>query len=102
MGLILRRTGLFLVMAAAMSAQESAPQKKLLFLTHSQGYVHDVVKRPAPYQLSFAENELTAIARERGYTAVCTKDCSVLTKDDLEKYDVVAFYTTGGLPAPAG
>ena len=59
---ILQRAAIFaLVIAVAAPAQDSRPQKKLLFLTHSAGYVHDVVKRPAPDQLSFAEKELTAI-----------------------------------------
>jgi type 1 glutamine amidotransferase len=89
-------------MAVAMSAQESAPAKNILFLTHSAGYVHDVVKRPAPDQLSLAEVELTAIARARGWSVDCTQDCAVLTADNLKKYDVVAFYTTGELPAPPG
>jgi type 1 glutamine amidotransferase len=86
------------VLAAALPAQE----KKLLFLTHSAGYVHDVVKRPAPGQLSLAEVELTAILKPRGFAVECTQDCAVLDAANLRKYDVVVFYTTGELPAPRG
>jgi hypothetical protein len=67
---ILHRAALLaLAMAAVAPAQESRHPKKLLFLTHSAGYVHDVVKRPAPDQLSFAEKELTEIARGIGVAA---------------------------------
>jgi type 1 glutamine amidotransferase len=99
---ILLRLALFALSAAVVSpAQDTRRAKRVLILTHSAGYVHDVVKRPAPDQLSFAEKELTEILRP-GWTVDCTQDCSVLTAEKLAAYDVVAFYTTGELPAPKG
>src|SRR5262249_11695372 len=77
-------------------------EKRVLFLTHSAGYVHDVVKRPAPDRLSLAEVELSAILKKRGFAVECTQDCAVLTAENLKKQDVVVFYTTGEPPAPPG
>ena len=88
------------MIAAAAPSQDSQPKKKALFLTHSAGYVHDVVKRPAPDQLSFAEKELTELLS--WFQVDCTQDCGVLTAENLKRYDLVAFYTTGELPAPPG
>ena len=99
---ILQRAAIFaLVIAAAAPAQDSRPKKKLLFLTHSAGYVHDVVKRPAPDQLSFAEKELTEILKG-GSRSTARRTAPSSTAENLRRYDVVAFYTTGELPAPPG
>src|SRR5688572_13775224 len=98
MHLILRRAAVLACLsAAAMPGQE----KKVLFLSHSAGFVHDVAKRPAPDRLSLAESELIAIVKDE-YAVDATQDCAVLTPEKLKTYDAVVFYTTGELPAPPG
>lgn len=94
-----------LVLAAALlsspsvSAQQAADEDtpRLLFLTHSAGFVHSVVRRPAPDQLAHAERILTKAAEGR-LIVDCTQDCSAINAENLAKYDAVLFYTTGELP----
>jgi type 1 glutamine amidotransferase len=71
--------------------------RRLLFLTHSAGFVHGVVRRDAPEELSHAERELVAAAGRR-FEVVPTQDCSLIRPEVLETFDAVLFYTTGSLP----
>lgn len=82
--------------------ESATPLKKLLCLTHSAGFEHDVIKRSATEfdELSFCERILTDICREAGIQVTCTKDCSRLTPEFLDEFDGVFFYTTGDLPLP--
>ena len=70
---------------------------RVLFLTHSAGFVHDVVRRPDPSTLSFAESALSAAASGQ-FELVCTQDCAELEGEHLARYAAVVFYTTGELP----
>ncbi|MCH2101857.1 MAG: ThuA domain-containing protein, partial [Planctomycetes bacterium] len=76
-------------------AAEDPP--RLLFLTHSAGFEHSVVRRPAPGQLAHAERILTEISKGR-LIVDCTQDCSTINSENLAKYDALLFYTTGELP----
>lgn len=73
---------------------------RVLFLTHSAGFVHDVVKRKAPDRLSLAEEQLVAAAKGK-FEIVATQDCGEITAERLQGYAAVAFYTTGELPIDA-
>ncbi len=86
-----------LFLLSSNAAQEKSEQPRLLFLTHSAGFVHDVVRRPTPDALSIAETGLIAAAGER-YSVVATQDCSLISGKSLENFDAVLFYTTGELP----
>lgn len=87
------------VLALGLSLALGAQQPGLLFLTHSAGFVHDVVKRPAAGGLSLAEREMERIAS--GFKVVTTQDCSELTPERIALQRVIAFYTTGELPLTA-
>lgn len=86
----------------ATGQKPAADQKKLLCVTQSAGFEHDVIKRdPAtPEKLSFAEQILVNICQEAGIEVTCTKDAAKLTADYLAEFDAVFFYTTGDLPIP--
>ncbi len=71
---------------------------KVLFVTHSAGFVHDVVKRKNPDSLAFAEEKLVEAARGR-FEVICTQDCSQVA--NLKDYAAVVFYTTGELKIDA-
>jgi type 1 glutamine amidotransferase len=80
-----------------------APQAELpdvLFLTHSAGFVHDVVKRPAPDARAPAE-ELFARFAEGRMRVTSTQDCGEITAASLARFDAVVFMTTGELPIAA-
>lgn len=76
---------------------ESAPLPKVLFLTHSAGFVHDVVKRASPNELAIAERGLVEAARGT-FDVRCTQDCGEITAETLAGVQAVCFYTTGELP----
>ncbi len=77
------------VVSAAAGAQ--TPRKHVLYVTHSAGFVHDV--------LPFSETMMKELAAKAGWFDVTvTKDVALLTGDRLKDYDAVMFYTTGELP----
>jgi len=86
---------LTLVLCAGAQAQS------ILYLTKSQGFQHDAVKRSDDGQLSYSERILTDLAEENGVRITCTKDASLINADNLKNYDLVIFYTTGDLTKPS-
>ncbi|MED6334439.1 MAG: ThuA domain-containing protein [Planctomycetota bacterium] len=70
---------------------------RVLFLTHSAGFVHSVVRRPEPDTLAHAERVLIECSKGR-LVVDCTQDCSQINAENLQNYDAVLFYTTGELP----
>lgn len=71
----------------------------VLFFTHSAGFVHDVVKRPAPDALAPAEAIFTEMASGR-YRVTCSQDVADLAPERLARFQAVLFMTTGELPVP--
>src|SRR5438105_1774967 len=67
--------------------------RKLLYLTHSAGYRHEVL----PYSMETLEK----LGKETGaFEATTTEDASTVPWDNLGRYDAIAFCTTGELPIP--
>jgi type 1 glutamine amidotransferase len=86
-------------LAATARAGES-PQ--VLFLTHSAGFRHSVVRRPeAPGSLSLAEAQLVKACRG-SFEVEPTQDCAAVTKENLSRFEAVVFYTAGELPFDDG
>lgn len=85
--------GVGLVVSCALAAQDG----RVLFLTHSAGFVHPVVKRVELGKKSLAEQALAGFA-PREFAVTATQDCGDINGDNLRNYDAVAFYTTGELP----
>jgi type 1 glutamine amidotransferase len=73
---------------------------RALFLTASQAYEHDVVKRPDEFVLSPADERLTE-ATSGIYDLTCTKDCSLVDAAYLADFDLVVFQTQGDIPIRA-
>jgi type 1 glutamine amidotransferase len=80
------------IMVAQTGTGEAARAKhKVLYLTHSAGWKHDV--------LPVSEVILKEIGERAGaFEVTATKDCSLISRDGLKQYDAVVFYTTGELP----
>lgn len=74
-------------------------KKKVLYFTLCAGFEHSVVQRKGK-QLAFSEKLLVEWGREAGFDVDCSKDGRVFDSDDLNKYDVFAFYTSGDLTRP--
>jgi type 1 glutamine amidotransferase len=89
---------LSLVLVLPGVSQAQGKKSRILFVTQSKGFVHSSVKRKDT--LSVAEVALTELGENSGEFVVhCTQDCAAdFTKDNLQNYDIVAFYTTGDLP----
>ena len=75
-------------------AEERIP--RLLFLTHSAGYEHAVVRRSDGEKFAQAERALIEAAEGR-FEVTATKDCAYITAETLVHFDAVAFYTSGEL-----
>jgi uncharacterized protein len=96
------------VLAAALllSATEARPAlPRLLMVTYSAGYEHDVVRRPASGELSTAERVVTDLGRRSGgfeVTHVSTRDdLERLTATSVRAHGAILFFTTGELPMVA-
>ncbi len=83
-------TALIAVAAVLASLQAQQSNKKVLYLTHSAGYKHEVV--PLSMRL------LPEIGKKHHFDVVVTKDLTFLAPQALKAYDAVVFYTTGELP----
>ena len=101
--LMLRRVVLFGLVAASClcgwaSAEDKAPSR-ILFITQSVGFKHGSVSRKEG-QLAPAEIAIKTLGEKtKLFTVDATQDSKAdVTKANLEKYDIVAFYTTGKLP----
>lgn len=81
------------------SALRAAERPRVLFLTQSEGFVHNPVKRGEGHRSS-AELAMMQLAKSSGeFTVYCSQNAEAdITRNNLEKFDVVAFYTTGVLP----
>jgi len=82
---------------------EDAPAKKLriLMVTQSKGFRHGSVTRDKE-NLSPAEVAVTQLGQTSElFTVDCTQDVAKdFTKENLQNYDIVFFYTTGDLGIP--
>ncbi|HPO16801.1 MAG TPA: ThuA domain-containing protein [Candidatus Hydrogenedentes bacterium] len=83
-------------MALASSCAHGQKPLNVLYLSKSTGYEHSVVKRHGD-KLSHSEQILTEIVQKMGGTILCTKDAGLINAENLKKYNVVIFCTTGYL-----
>ncbi|MFT4559764.1 MAG: type 1 glutamine amidotransferase [Planctomycetaceae bacterium] len=85
------------VIGSNVSAEDK--KAKVLFVSQSAGYRHGSVNRQEK-ELAPAEIAMTQLGQQTGLFEVhCTQDCAAdFTKENLQKYDMVMFYTTGKLP----
>jgi len=91
------------VVSLAMSG-DSAPQPlppRLLVLTRSYGFDHEVVRRPTAESTSLVEDVLTQWGAEEGFEAVLTRGTTEFDPDRLSRYAGVLFFTTGDPPLTA-
>ena len=64
---------------------------KVLYLTHSAGYKHEV--------LPFSEQIMKQLGEDsKLFDVTATQDCSLISRDGLKPFSAVIFYTTGELP----
>ena len=84
------------LLLAGITFAQDARKPKLLVITESKGFVHSVVKRPAPDTFCTVEKALTKLGQDTGdFEAALELERAA---ENLAKYDAVFFYTTGDLP----
>jgi type 1 glutamine amidotransferase len=84
--------------AGVVGAEEKkAAKKRLLVITESKGFVHDVVKRPKADELCLVEKTLMELGEKSGsFDVVVSQNArEMITAENLAKFDAVFFYTTG-------
>lgn len=87
----------------SLAEEKKAEEKKgprILMVTQSAGFKHGSVTRKEK-QLAPAEKAVTEIGLDSnfGFRVDCTQDAERdFTKENLQNYDIVFFYTTGNLP----
>lgn len=91
-----------LTLLLACSVTSAAEKTRILMVTQSAGFRHGSVNRQqkdlAPAEISMVQLGQTSEL----FTVDCTQDAAAdFTKDNLQNYDIVMFYTTGKLPIAA-
>ncbi len=71
--------------------QQTPPSKHVLYFTHSATYFHQILPHSTEVMKRWA-------TEDGGYTLDATDDCSVITPENLAKYDCLVFYTNRELP----
>jgi len=89
--------------ALALSATQARPAlPRVLMVTYSAGYQHEVVRRPAAGELSTAERVVAGLGHRSGgfeVSHVSTReDLNRLTVTSVRAYRAILFFTTGELP----
>lgn len=99
----MKTTRLFVLVAfiAGLSSVNAAEPKKMLVITQSKGFVHGSVRRPKDSdKLSACEIALKQLGEQtKLFDATLSQDCAAdFTRENLQNFDIVVFYTTGKLP----
>jgi uncharacterized protein len=84
---------------ATVASASAAAKKKILYFTKSSGFEHSVIswKNGQP---SHSEKILQELGEKNGWEFTFSKDGSKFSKDYLDQFDAVFFYTTGDLCSP--
>jgi len=97
---------LLLAVPAAHAEDQPKAKKRILLITESRGFVHDVVRRPSGWGALVhghdcqVETAFKELAEQTGqFEVVCSQDShKEITAENLARFDAVFFYTTGELP----
>jgi type 1 glutamine amidotransferase len=91
-----------LVPASASHDAASGKRARLLMVTHSAGFQHEVVRRDAPHRPSLAEQAVADLAQRSGEFVVrhlySREEVARLPPESFDEVDGVLFFTTGELP----
>ena len=98
---MLHRILLFLAMISSVITHEglAAEKSRVLMVTQSAGYKHSSVTRNEG-KLAASEIAMVQLGQQTDlFTVDCTQDSAAdFVQENLKKYDIVMFYTTGKLP----
>jgi type 1 glutamine amidotransferase len=66
------------------------PPKRVLYMTHSSGFVHDSIPTSCDVMQQLA-------IRSGQFDVLCSEDLSLISADNLQNFDIVYFFTSGEL-----
>src|SRR6266550_6279366 len=69
---------------------DADPPKRILYMTHSAGYVHDSIPTSCAVMQSLA-------VRSGQFEVLCSEDLSLIDADSLRNFDILYFFTSGEL-----
>lgn len=81
------------VFPSGLIADDDRRKPRILYFTKSGGYMHSVVDRRGQ-PLAHSERVLVEMGERNGFEVECSQDAAVFD-GDLDKYDLLAFYTSG-------
>src|ERR1700674_2882724 len=64
--------------------------KRVLYMTHSAGYVHDSIPTSCAVMQELA-------TRSEQFEVLCSEDLSLIAADSLQNFDILYFFTSGEL-----
>ncbi len=92
-------------LALAQGTRPAPMPPRLLMMTHSAGYQHEVVRRPTPQRLSVAEQVVAELGERSGtfkVTHLYARDqLASLGRHSFQGFHAILFFTTGRLPLTA-
>ena len=99
----IQTVGMFLAVAAMMAGFTAQGEEGEcgMFLSKSAGYEHSCIKWDDG-KVSHVDGVLNGLRERLGIEILCTKDASLIDAENLAKYDVVVFYTSGDLTTTDG
>ena len=88
-----------LLLSFVASISMAADKPSILFLTQSKGFMHGSVRRESS-ERSPAELAMMQLAKDsKQFRVYCSQNAEAdITKENLQRFDIVMFYTTGKLP----
>jgi uncharacterized protein len=87
-----------LFLTSPVNAAEGQPLQ-ILYFTKSTRFEHSVVKQENG-KPSHSENILNELGEKNGFKITTVKDGDFMTKENLAKFDIIMFYTSGDLLKP--
>jgi len=78
---------------------KSGKRQKILMFTRSQGYQHGSVSREKA-EYGPAELVMMNLGQKHGFDVYATKDGTIFTPENIEKFDAFFFYTQGDISDP--
>src|SRR5947207_119928 len=90
--------GILILATSCATSFAADARPKLILVTQSKGFVHDVIKR-TDGQPSRVEKTFDELAKHTGlFDVETTDDVASLTPEKLKSARLIVFYTTGDLP----
>lgn len=90
-------SGMLPLLPSPSSAADTGAPKRILFFSKSSGFEHSSIRRGPNGEPSPAEKVLQELGPKNHFEFTFSKDGTLFTAENLQKFDAFFFYTTGDL-----